>query len=424
LIAAISLLTVANSTQAARRPRYGGTLRVEMRASVRNLDLMDFATDPPELAAKEKLLAQVFETLVRLDETGTPQPLLATSWTHDVEHKRWVFALRTNVEFHNGAPWLPPGGSIAVPDEKPIEQILRDMARMKNAIVLHTPDGSLAGTGPFRIAQFDSGRFLKLVANERYWAGRAYLDSIEIQMGRDLRDQALDFDLNKTDAIELAPTDARRAHQRGLSVAVSSPVDILSLVFDPAHGVSDAVRESLALSLDRAAIQSVLLQKTGESSAALLPNWLSGYAFAFPADRNLARARELAAGSNPISFSYTGSDPVQRAVAERIVLNAREAGLTLRPAAGTANVRLAFLRIAQPDPQLALEDLSATLGSPLAGNDPFERERSLLNGFRIIPIAHLPAAWQFRPTVHGWLNAPAVALDRWPLADVWLDEVH
>ena len=38
---------------------------------------------------------------------------------------------------------------------------------------------------------------------------------------------------------------------------------------------------------------NVLLQKQAEPSAALLPNWLSGYAFLFESPMNLERAKEI-----------------------------------------------------------------------------------------------------------------------------------
>src|SRR5882724_1324230 len=114
-------IAVASLLVAARRPRYGGELRVETRSS----DFLD---------------GLVFETLVRLDERGEPMPWLATSWSHDAAGKRWVFTPRSGVTLHDGAAWSP--GMIAVADDRPIESILRDLARPKNAIKV--------ATGPFR----------------------------------------------------------------------------------------------------------------------------------------------------------------------------------------------------------------------------------------------------------------------------------
>ena len=90
LLAAGLAATVA--IDAARRPRYGGELRVEMEA----------AYNEP-VALPEPFAGQVFETLVRLDEHGEFRPWLATSWSHDIARKRWTFAPRAGVMTHSGA---------------------------------------------------------------------------------------------------------------------------------------------------------------------------------------------------------------------------------------------------------------------------------------------------------------------------------
>ena len=130
-----------------------------------------------------------------------------------------------------------------------------------------------------------------------------FLDGVEILLGRALRDQASDLDLGKADVVELGPNELRR-QPAGRSVWSSSPVRVLALVFAPRF--DDArVREALALAVDRSAIHTVLLQRQGEVSGALLPQWLSGYAFLFPAAADLGRARQLAAGARPITLGVT-----------------------------------------------------------------------------------------------------------------------
>jgi len=95
-LAAVSAFLALAILKAENRPRYGGTLRVEMSATLNNLDPAEIPADPVILEAKARLVPAVFETLVRLDESGKPQPWLATSWAHDVAGKRWVFTPRRN----------------------------------------------------------------------------------------------------------------------------------------------------------------------------------------------------------------------------------------------------------------------------------------------------------------------------------------
>jgi peptide/nickel transport system substrate-binding protein len=391
-IAAVSALAVFGTMEAARRPRYGGDLRIEMRAALRTLD-------PAEATPEAALLTQaVFETLVRLDDHGDPQPWLAASWTHDAVRKCWVFTPRANVTLHTGTVWTP--APIEAPDDKPIEQILREMSRTRNAVVIRNADGSLTGTGPFKIAQWDADKSAKLVAHDGYWGGRPYLDSIDVRMGRDLSDQNADLQLNKADVVE--GQIARRP--------TGPPDEVLALEFD--NRVPENVREAVALSVDRAAIHKVILQGQGEVSGALLPRWLTGYSFLFPVERNVARARQIAGTSAPFGFSYDVKDPVIKAVAQRIEVNVREAGVVTHPAQGSPDVRLIRLPVASRDPWVALEEIASILKSPAAAAaSPYEWERALLDGFRAVPIVHVAKAWTLSPRIKNWPR----------LADIWLE---
>lgn len=407
IAATSSFLLFVASLAGARRPHYGGELHIEIREQIPS-------PDPANRAFTETLPTEVFETLVRVDEQGEIQPWLATSWTHDVAQKRWLFIPRTNVTLHNGSLWSPPGGAISFPDDKPIEQILRELANPANAVVVHEPDGKLSGTGPFRIARWEPGKTARLEAHETYWGGRAFLDAIEIQMGRAIREQLLDLDLAKTDVAEAEVTDVRRLRQRGVDVRLSKPADVLVLVFENSQ-IDAATREALALAIDRNAIQSVLLDRQAEISAALLPQWLSGYAFLFPAVRDVNRARALAHAQPRLRFAYDRDNTLIRSVAERIAVNASEAGITLVSASGTPDVTLRRLRLTSMDEMQALNDFASALRISLTpAASVYETEKQLLGEFRIVPLFHLPAVYALGKNVRDWTS-----LQR--LEDVWLE---
>ena len=397
-IAAASALFALVILKAESRPRYGGTLRVEMTAALNNLDPAEIPSDPVALEAKARLVPAVFETLVRLDESGKPQPWLATSWTRDIARKRWVFTARPHVRLHNGMMWTPTAGSLEAPDDRPIEQILREMARPWNAIVVRDPDGTLAGTGPFRVARWDAGKAATLVANEGHWKGRPYLDSVDIQMGRDLREQTQDLQLGKADVTDapVGATDETRTEAT------------LALVFDTPRS-TPAVREAVALSIDKVVIRKVLLKGHGDITGALLPHWLSGYSFLFDIKRDVARARQLAAGSPPLTFAYDRQDAVLRSIGERISVNAMEAGITMRPGNSMADVRLVMIPATSRDELAALADIAVMLKAPFSfAAAPYEAERAQLDGFRVIPLLHLARSWNLAPRVRSWPDLPNV----------------
>jgi ABC-type transport system substrate-binding protein len=288
-----------------------------------------------------------------------------------------------------------------------------------------TPDAPpLLGAG-FTVTRWEAGRLAVYEASENANGGRPFLGGVEILLGRALRDQASDLDLGKADVVELGPNELRR-QPAGRRIWSSSPVRVLALVFGPRF--EDArVREALALAVDRSAIHAVLLQRQGEISGALLPQWLSGYAFLFPTTADLARARQLAAGARPITLSIT--DPAARPIAERIALNARDAGLavSVTPQSANADVALVEVRIASADPAKALAGMAAALGLPLpehsdSPEQTYAAERALLEGFRVIPLIHLPDVYGVGPRVRG---GPGISpLGEWHFENLWLEGAH
>ncbi len=444
---------------AATRPRYSGGLRVEMRAQVASLDPREMSSDGAEAAATQRLAALVFERLVRLDDNGRPLPALAVAWQHDAEAKRWQFRLRPGVKFHDGTPLtaeraaaaLQPllgndrlvsvsGEWLLIQSAQPVLDLLEELAGGRNFIFQLTSDG-IAGTGAFRIAQWQPRRRLVLAANEDCWAGRPFLDSITVEMGVAAPQQLIDLELGKADLVELSPDQVRRAVRAGSRTWSSAPVELLALVFDPHRpAVEDArVRQAMALAMDRASMVSVLLQKQAEAAGGLLPQWLSGYAFLFSTAADSERAKQLRgelSPAAPLVLVYDSGDLLARSVAERVAVNAREAGIAVQVsgrglaaasanAAGNADLRLARLRLASPDPRRALASLWAALGEAAAlpggaatPEQLYAAERALLETYRVVPLVHLPETYGLGPRVKNWMPR---SWGGWRLDEVWLD---
>jgi hypothetical protein len=293
-----------------------------------------------------------------------------------------------------------------------------------------TPDPPPLLGGGFSIARWEAGRLAVYEADENASGGRPFLDRVDILLGRAPREQASDLDLGKADVVELGPNELRRL-PAGRPVWSSWPVRVLALVFAPRF--EDArVREALALAVDRSAIHTVLLQRQGEISGALLPQWLSGYAFLLPAAADLGRARQLGAGARPITLGV--GDAAARPIAERIALNARDAGLTVSVTsqAASADVALVELRIASAEPAKALAEIAAALGLPAppraasentasiaSPEQTYAAERALLEGFRVIPLIHLPEVYGVNPRVKGGSGiAPS---GEWRFDNLWLE---
>jgi peptide/nickel transport system substrate-binding protein len=379
LLAATSVvLAIALPARSSRRPKYGGVLRVETAAVVNSVDPAAPAANSEEAAARTEIDALLYE--------------------------------RRN-----------PDGTFA----------------------------GIAGSGPFRLAEWEPGKHAVLAANPDFSGGRAFLDSIEIQMGRADHERLLDLESGKTDFAAIPPEDVRQARDREIRVSISQPDELLAIVFlagRPAQQQA-AAGEALSRSIDRTAMVNFTLQKQGQPAGGLLPQWSSGAAFLFSTDVDVSAARALWAqipGSPKMALGYDSDDPLEQAVAERIVVNAREAGIALRAQGLVANAsgnvpvnvdaRLMRLRMNSPNPREALAGFEAGLapiaraeaGAPLpASATPeqiFERERAIVNGYRVVPLVWLPQVYGLGARVRNWF-APAAG-EPWPLADVWLGDAQ
>jgi len=437
----LAVLSACTVCGAATRPHYGGTLRVEMRATPASLD--------PASPDAAPLASLVFEPLVRLDASGAPQPCLAISWQHDAAAKRWQFNLRPGVKFHDGFGMVPAavvaslqpvltgvtiaaaGDAITIRADHPEPGLLLELAH-NGLVFAHDAEGALMGTGPFRVTSWEPRRRATLVANADYWGGRAFLDAIEVQMGRGLREQLVDLEIGKTDIAEVGPAELRRASEHGREVWSSAPVHLIALVFAPGRAADPRLREALALSIDRAAMHSVLLQKQGEITAALLPQWLSGYAFAFPAVPNLGRARaltaELPASARTLALSYDPAIPGGRAIGERVAVNARDAGLTVQvvPQNAQSDLALVEVRVHSLDAARALVNIAPSIGMEAlrpVGPAPealYESERRLLEDFRAIPLFQLPDLYGAAGRVHVFQPPAITRMGDWRFENLWL----
>jgi ABC-type transport system substrate-binding protein len=415
-----------------------------MQAAPNAVDLPSGAT-PTDYWDSARVTAMIADNLVTMDAVGRAQPALATAWQRDLNGKRWQFALRHGLKFHDGTPasaaviaqmlgerhpdWSVRGSadSLTIESDSVMTSLLAELTLPRNAVLKHSATGTPIGTGPFRVADFQPGKLLKLSANEESWAGRPFLDAIEIELNRSLRDQAIALELGKTDVIE-APPQPALSNSGSQRVRTSLPVALMALVFSPTSKAQDVrVRDALALAIDRKPIQSALLKGAAEPAASILPNWMTGYSAVFPAQASVQRAKVVLADSRqpPLTLSYDPRDPQAQLIAERIALNAREAGITLQVSlSGTPDVSLVRVVLPSPDPVTSLREAARELGLPQplihgsSVDDLYPAERALLDGHAVIPLFHVPLASAATPRVRGW--EPDLT-GNWNLSQVWLE---
>jgi MarR-like DNA-binding transcriptional regulator SgrR of sgrS sRNA len=466
------------------------------------LDPREWKMGTTESAADEKLGALVYDRLVALDNYGRFQPQLATEWSHDAGFKRWQFTLRANVKFSDGTllnaadvvasfqPLLPDGQQITVSGNgvviqsaAPMPDLLEELGSGRFFVYRVQANGTLMGTGPFLVVEAASGSHgasngttnstmatsdsnaassasgvnrathLRFRANEETWSGRPFVDAIEVTLGVPPMRQLFDLQLGKADLIEISPELVRRATQENLRVWSSAPVTLYGLRFDDAQtAASDAkLREAVALALDRQTMANVLLQKQAEPASALLPQWLSGYAFLFTMETNIERAKKIrttlpanvAAGTDPLRLRVDAPGDLAKLLGERVAVNARQAAIPVqvvnRAALRTAGsvtsasndpasgLHLFSWHYSSLSPRVELESMALVLKfsdsreAAVFSTDPeqlYAREKKLLEERRVLPLVALPEYIGLSQNVRDWMPA---RWGEWHLADVWLD---
>ena len=409
---ALSSLLFSSFLTGAVRPRYGGTLTVELSTAWTSLG--------PE-AIQTALSIPIAETLVRAGSHGEMEPVLAVAWQHDPDFKRWRFSLRPKVTFNDGealtaasaAPSLlaalkqkygevsieAGGQAIVVQADHAMPDLLEVLALPHAAIFRKSEANPLIGTGPFRVATWEAGRRLTLAAFDNYWGGRPYLDAVAIEFGTGR---------GRPELFDIPVGPARRILPEGWATWSSEPRTLVAIT---ATNAQPMLLQALALSIDRAPIVNVLAQHLGEAAFGLLPQWLSGYAFLFQSTPDLVRARQLASQLHPatMGLSYPANDMFLRSVAERVALNARDAGIAIQPMpGGNGNLRLMEWPLESTDAADALKRIAEQVGAgdrarQLDSTKPdalYQFERSLLDEYRIIPLVHLRETYGIAPRVH------------------------
>jgi peptide/nickel transport system substrate-binding protein len=445
---------------ASTRPRYGGDLRVEMRAPMESMDPRDWKPSARDADSQQRVLALVYDRLVQMDDEGRVQPALAIAWQHDADFTHWQFLIRDGVKFQDGSPVNAEDAAAALGaaegNQATVQAadefvkftfqasrpgLLGEMAGGRGMIFKLVDDKPI-GSGAFRIAEFQAQRKLSLAANEDCWSGRPFVDRVEIQFGVTPAQQALDLEVGKADVVEVLPSLARTATRAGGRVSASAPVDLVVLRCAPAGIVAEAnFRRALSLAIDRAAIVNVLLQREGEAAGGLLPEWMSGYAFTFPAAPDVARARQLRATfpmPAHLTLEYDGSDETAEQVAERIAVNARDANIVIATSAvpagaplGHGDLRLETVRLAPPDAAEALRALLRHFAPDLAVDQSqaaldtvqqrYAEESGAMEQGRLIPVAFVPELYGVSAGVHDFASP---RWGGWQLSDVWLEEAQ
>ncbi|MCL0053207.1 ABC transporter substrate-binding protein [Dehalococcoidales bacterium] len=177
--------------------------------------------------------ANIYETLVYLDENMQVQPRLATGWEVSDDARVWTFFLREGVRFHDGTPFNAEAvkftferhmetdpfavgveiEKIEVVDEykvrltlkEPFVPLLSELTRTRSSIISPTSvaDGEFKpiGTGPFKFEEWVKEEKIVLSRNEDYWDGAPLLAKVIFKIIPDAHTRVMAFEAGEVDII-------------------------------------------------------------------------------------------------------------------------------------------------------------------------------------------------------------------------------
>jgi hypothetical protein len=128
---------------------------------------------------------------------------------------------------------------------------------------------------------------------------------------------------------------------------------------------------------------------------------------------------------SPITIS-SENDPVLQLVAERIVLNLKDAGLNvqLAPSMDRADLVVRRIDLNSADPEVALRQVAdaLSLDTPAASDGPqklYEQERNLIDAHLTVPLVFVPRTVAVSPKLRNWRTVP---MSGYRFEDVWVAE--
>lgn len=319
----------------------GGTLVI---ASTQDIDNYDPHWN--QLIAYNVLVGHnVFEYLTRLDAGMNIVPGLATGWDISEDGTTYTFHLRPGARFHNGraltaddvvysfhrlteqetiyANKMDPVVSVEAVDEAtvrfaltaPWAPFLEDVALI--AIVPEEAIDGISkepiGSGPFRFVEWMPNDRIVLERNPDYDAGMAaQLDRLEIRILPDYAVALTNLEAGSVDAVyEVPAADADRFKGReGFVIqtpGASNSLFLFEMAINRHEPLQDArVRQALAMSLDKSAIQQNVYFGQGEPQFSSLPRSSWAYVEAEPIAYDPAGAKALLAEAGyPEGFDLT-----------------------------------------------------------------------------------------------------------------------
>lgn len=282
--------------------------------------------------------AQMFETLVTIDENAQPQPCLAESW-EQVDDKTVRFHLRDDVYFHNGEKMTAEdvrysieratrmansanmfssfdGEKTAVLDEKTVDVVTKEpfaaiytyLSMSRAGVVCkkaveemgdNEANQNPIGTGAFQFVEWQAGSQVTMTRNENYWGEKPAYKDLTFRFVVEAASRAIEVETGNAD-IAFSPdaSDVERLAGSSEVVTVISPAYGAASIYlngsgsDPVMG-DLRVRQAMAYALDIETIAETVYGSLAKAPTGVCPASFTSAAKLDLYEYNPERAKEL-----------------------------------------------------------------------------------------------------------------------------------
>ena len=336
-------------------PAQDASVSIGLAAVPANLDY----TTTGGAAIFEALLYNVYEGLVRLDDEGEVEPLLAESWEVSEDGTEYTFTLREDVTFHDGTPFDAEIVKFSLerldewtantPDDLAAIDSVEVESPTEATVVLSEPDydalywlaGPLGtmfapdsvddlaseanGTGPFTFESYENAVQLDLARNEDYWGEAAGVAEASLVYYSDAAAAANALRTDGVDAVLRAEAYDQVESFEGdesfdVSVGDTQAVVVLPMNDDHPELSDPQVREAVSLAIDKEAVLAAATSGHGTvlgGPSVPTDPYYADYSEERPHDPAAARELLEEAGVGDLSLRFTVPNrPYAEAVAQ------------------------------------------------------------------------------------------------------------